>query len=148
VQEWVEVAHLFHSVWHETQAQLQDPRQARAHPSAFFAARVESRSATTLAALAGDQLAGFATWTSGMLNSLFVKKEFRGQGIGEALCPRAEAEMAATGATEFELDCIRGNTAGRRFYERQGWRVSHIEQLENETPEGLCQIKAWRMIKP
>ena len=147
-QDQAATALLFYNVWHETQAQLQDPRQARARPLTFFAARIESRFATTLVAVANRHIAGFVTWTGGMLNSLFVKPEFRGLGIGEALCHRAEEEMAKTGATQFELDCICGNTHGRRFYETQGWRVSHIETLENETPEGLCQTPAWRMIKP
>ena len=147
-QEREETARLFHSVWHETQAQLQDPRQARARPLAFFAARIETRFATTLVGVANGHLAGFVTWTGNILNSLFVKPEFRGLGIGEALCHRAEEEMAKTGTTQFDLDCICGNTAGRRFYERQGWRVSHIETLENETPEGPCKTQAWRMIKP
>ena len=147
-QDQADTARLFHDVWHETQARLQDPRQARARPLGFFAARVESRVAATLVAVANGHLAGFVTWTGGMLNSLVVKPEFRGHGVGETLCHRAEEEMANTGATQFELDCICGNTAGRRFYETQGWRVSHIETLENETPEGLCQTHAWRMIKP
>jgi ribosomal protein S18 acetylase RimI-like enzyme len=82
------------------------------------------------------------------LNSLFVGSSYRGQGLGEKLSRHAEIEMAKTGATQFDLDCICGNVAGRRFYERLGWHVSLIETLTNETPEGLCITRAWRMVKP
>lgn len=142
------VARLFHNVWHETQARLQDPRQARARDLGFFRQRVESRATTTLVAVKENNLAGFVTWTGGMLNSLFVESQFRRLSIGEALCHRAEVEMARTGAKKFELDCIYGNTSGRRFYEHLGWRADRIEILKNETSEGICETRAWRMMKP
>jgi GNAT superfamily N-acetyltransferase len=142
------VARLFHDIWHATQAALQDPRQARFRALSFFQDRVKQRSKTTLVALIDEQVTGFATWTGDTLNSLFVKPEFCGLGISEALGRRAEQEMAKTGAAQFERDCICGNTDGRRFYEHQGWRVSHFETLENEPPEGPCKTRTWRMIKP
>jgi GNAT superfamily N-acetyltransferase len=147
-EESDEVPRLFHDIWHETQARLQDPRQARARPLAFFRKRIELHAATTLVATSSAVIAGFACWTDGTLNSLFVRDDHRDHGLGEDLCRYVELEMARTGAPQFELDCICGNQAGRRFYERFGWRVSHTETLENETPEGLCQTQAWRMVKP
>ena len=77
------LARLFHDVWHETQAQLQDPRQARARPLAFFAARIESRLGTTLVATSNGHLTGFVTWTGNMLNSLFVKPEFAATALAK-----------------------------------------------------------------
>ena len=147
-EESDEVSRLFHGTWHETQARLQDPRQARARPLAFFRGRIEQRAATTLVAMSSGVIVGFACWTHSTLNSLFVRDSHRGQGLGEDLCRRTELEMVRTGTQQFELDCICGNDAGRRFYERLGWRVSHIEILENETPEGPCQTRAWRMVRP
>ncbi len=141
------VALLFHDVWHETQGPLQDPRMSKYRSLAFFEDRMEQRAGRTIVGLIDGRIGGFAVWTGGRLNSLFCERRCRGQGLGEALCLRAEAEMTATGAQEFELDCVYGNNAGRRFYERLGWRVGSLELLESETPEGVCHVQSWRMVK-
>lgn len=143
-----ELARFFHNIWHETQAPLQDTRKAKYRPILFFRNRVEQRAKTTLVALADNHIIGSVCWTNGSLNSLFVKVDFRGQGIGERLCQMAELEMALTGATHFELDCIFGNFAARRFYERQGWRVDREDVSIDETPEGEIETRHWMMVKP
>lgn len=143
-----ELARFFHNIWHETQASLQDPRKAKYRSILFFRNRVEQRAKTTLVALADNQIIGFVCWTNGSLNSLFVKVDFRSQGIGERLCQMAEREMALTGAPHFELDCVYGNFAGRRFYERQGWRVKREDVSVDETPEGKIETRHWLMVKP
>lgn len=142
------VARLFHSQWHATQASLQDPRMARHRELAFFLKRVVERRERTIVAEVDGELAGFATWTGGTLNSLFVDDRLQGRGIGGALCAAAEAHMAEAGAKAFELHCIEGNTRARTFYEARGWRVDRLEEISNETPEGLCLVSAWLMIKP
>jgi GNAT superfamily N-acetyltransferase len=142
------VARLFHTQWHATQAPLQDPRMTRHRDLNFFRARVAERAERTLVATGNGAIAGFTVWTGGMLNSLFVDGESQGRGIGKALCAAAEARMAETGAEVFELHCIEGNGRARAFYESQGWRVDRHEDIENETPEGLCHIRTWLMVKP
>jgi GNAT superfamily N-acetyltransferase len=143
-----ETAYLFHRVWHETQSRFQDPRIARYRDLDFFLKRVAERQARTLIAIEDDSCVGFATWTGAKLNSLFVEGLARGRGIGGMLCEKAEKRMAVDGWTELYLDCLEGNDAARRFYEARGWRVASLEVLKSETPEGLCQVGAWRMMKP
>jgi GNAT superfamily N-acetyltransferase len=141
-------ARLFHRVWHETQARFQDPRIARYRDLDFFLKRVAERQARTLVAIRDDHCRGFAAWTGPKLNSLFVDGASRRLGIGGLLCDEAEKRMAADGWTEYCLDCLEGNDAARRFYEARGWRVASLEVLKSETPEGLCRVGAWRMMKP
>lgn len=143
-----DVARLFHSIWHETQAHLQDPRLTRHRDLAFFQQRIAQRAERTFAATVEGTIVGFACTTAGRLDSLFVSRAARGRGIGEHLLAEAERRMMAGGATNFELDCIAGNWGARRFYERHGWRVSETSVMESETPDGVCRVEAWRMVKP
>lgn len=143
-----ELAKHFHDIWHETQAPLQDPRKAKYRPVEFFRDRVDRRTKSTLVAVSDGRIIGFVCWAGGSLNSLFLKSEYRNQGIGEQLCQLAEREMALTGATKFELDCVFGNHAARRFYEGQGWRVDREDVSIDETPEGRVETRHWIMVKP
>lgn len=142
-----ELTLLFHKIWHETQAPIQDVRMARHRDVSFFRKRVVDRASRTLVSESDGRISGFAVWTAGMLNSLFVDVKARGSGLGHALCLRAEAEMVRCGAPVFELDCVVGNYRGRSFYERQGWSVSGELLTENVTAEGVCHVSVWRMTK-
>ncbi len=143
-----DVARLFHDIWHETQARLQDPRIARQRDLGFFRRRITRRAARTLVAMDRSRCVGFACWTDDKLNSLFVDSGFRGEGIGGLLCAQAEQLMGRCGASSFRLDCLDGNHAAKRFYEAQGWRAEALRILDNETADGLCKVAAWKMVKP
>ena len=141
------VARLFHAVWHETQGPLQDPRVAAFRNLEFFAGRVRERAPRTLVAHEGNQLAGFACWSGSRFNSLFVGREFRRHGTGAALLAAAEAEMEKSAPHPFNLTCICGNEAARRFYERHGWHVAREEQLSTDIGGGTADVQAWVMEK-
>lgn len=143
-----DAARLFHDIWHETQARLQDPRIARHRDPAFFRRRIVERAARTLVAMSGGRCVGFACWTDDKLNSLFVDNAFRGKGIGGLLCAEAERQMAGDGRASFRLDCLEGNHAAKRFYEARGWREDALRVLDNETADGVCKVAAWKMVKP
>jgi GNAT superfamily N-acetyltransferase len=141
------VARLFHDAWHETQAPLQDPVKVKYRGIGFFEDRLRSRS-NTCAAYGNDQLAGFVSWSDDALNSLFVHKDFRNQGVGFKLLKFAEEQMFNVGHARIELKCVYGNTAAKRFYERHGWRADRIAVDEREKPEGVIFSKLWMMVKP
>jgi GNAT superfamily N-acetyltransferase len=143
-----DVARLFHRVWHETQAQYQDPRIAGVRDLAFFRRRIGDRAPRTVVALANGQCAGFTCWTGDKLNSLFVDGGFRGTGIGGLLCTEAELQMAKTGFDRFWLHCLERNLGARTFYEGCGWRAAGLEELHDETPVGMIPVVVWRMVKP
>jgi GNAT superfamily N-acetyltransferase len=142
-----QVAQLFHDVWHETQAPLQDPRKAKIRDLAFFGNRIAKRVSNTAVAMKHQEVIGFTSWFQGSLNSLFIAKEYRGVGVGSLLYAEAVRQMTHSGATQFELDCVVGNFAARAFYERRGWRIHEELQTEDETPEGRCVTSSWMMVK-
>jgi GNAT superfamily N-acetyltransferase len=141
------VAMLFHDTWHETQAPLQNPLKAKYRGLEFFLERMKGR-AETVAAYDGDRLAGFVSWTGASLNSLFVHPDFRNHNVGLILLQHAEKTMFAAGHAELELDCVAGNTAARRFYEKHGWRLGRIDMHRQEKPEGIVMTELWMMVKP
>ncbi len=141
------VAQLFHQVWHETQGPLQDSRIARHRDLDFFRRRVAQRPTRTLVALTDQRVGGFSAWTGDCLNSLFVTSAFRRLGLGNALCGRTERAMLDAGCRHVGLNCIQGNWPARRFYEEQGWRCEGLVTFESLTPEGLCKVSAWKMVK-
>ncbi len=145
--EQAEVAQLHHDAWHETQAPLQDPRIAEHRGLSFFTTRAAQRWPCSLVAESGDMLVGFSSWTKAHFNSLFLAPGFRSSGIGTALLKATEAEMEKAAAHPFDLFCIHGNDAGRRFYERHGWRVDHESQRPAETREGEALVRTWVMTK-
>lgn len=143
-----EAAQLFHAVWHETHAALQHPDVARYRDLDFFRERISQRAARTVVALVEDRMSGFACWTGATLNSLFVAPDHRSTGIGAALLAVMEQRMQAGGATTFDLICVEGNAAGRRFYERHGWRLSHCDVKANAVAGGTAPVATWVMMKP
>lgn len=145
--EQTEVAKLHHDAWHETHAHLQDPRIAEYRGLSFFTTRAAGRWPHSLVAESGGRLVGFSSWTKAHFNSLFVAPGFRVSGIGTALLKATEAEMEKGAAHPFDLFCIYGNDAGRRFYERHGWRVDHESQRLTETRDGEALVRTWVMIK-
>jgi GNAT superfamily N-acetyltransferase len=68
----------------------------------------------------GPELVGFAAATHEHLDGLYVLPEEAGCGIGSAL-------LAALPAVT-RLWVLEANLAGRRFYERRGWRNSGERQ--------------------
>jgi len=92
--------------------------------AAFFAERFASSWERMLVAVDGDALAGFLLMTDGHIDMLFMDPDAVGRGGGALLLADAEARGAKS------LECFRDNDGARRFYERQGWRVTREYERE------------------
>jgi GNAT superfamily N-acetyltransferase len=57
------------------------------------------------------------------LGLLLLEPEARGRGLGERVVRAAEDWVRAQGAQRMRLACAEQNEGGRRFWERQGYRV-------------------------
>jgi GNAT superfamily N-acetyltransferase len=60
---------------------------------------------------------------------LFVRDPWWGTGLASALLGRAVDEAAARGFDEMRLGTPAGQARARRFYEREGWRLSAAAEL-------------------
>jgi GNAT superfamily N-acetyltransferase len=58
------------------------------------------------------------------LRTLYVLPGYQGRGVGSALHDFALSRLRARGVREARLWTLEGNDAGRRFYERRGWRLT------------------------
>ena len=140
------VSALYHSIWHETHAPLQDARIARSRDLTFFKSRLQRWQKNTLVACVDSEIAGFASWECPALEALYVSPQYRSSGLGAKLLARAEDAMRKSGASELSLDCVCGNISGRKFYERNGWRVLKTIAV----PDGIHKdivTQHWLMVK-
>jgi GNAT superfamily N-acetyltransferase len=84
-------------------------------------ARWAAHEGTTVLAVRGDEVVGFAASSpDGTLQGLYVLPDEAGRGIGTALL---EAVSPVS-----RLWVLEENVHGRSFYERRGWRWSGLRQ--------------------
>lgn len=72
--------------------------------------------------------------TRGVIENLYVKPEFRSQGIGSQLLGRAEARLREEGVDSFTLEMLVQNERVREFYSRHGY-VPHRLELEKSATD-------------
>lgn len=65
--------------------------------------------------------------TTGTIYNLYVKPEYRSEGIGGRLLAHAEAAFAETSVDVVGLEAMAGNVDARRFYERHGYEQHRVE---------------------
>jgi ribosomal protein S18 acetylase RimI-like enzyme len=56
-----------------------------------------------------------------LLNDLYVREKFRGQGVAAALIHEAEKLAIETGAAGIQLETAKDNFSAQRLYERTGF---------------------------
>ncbi len=142
-----EVAALYHSVWHETQAPFMPPAEIAYRSLEFFVRRMTVLLDSTLVTEETGAIAAFSAWRGNLLGQLFVANSHRGTGIAPRLLVAAEIGMAKEGTAEAELHCVMGNERARRFYERMGW-TSQGKMTECVAGEHTqTEVSFWRMTK-
>jgi ribosomal protein S18 acetylase RimI-like enzyme len=77
------------------------------------------------------------------IDDLWVSREYRGQGIGQQLLARGEAEIKARDYSTLRLRVVKTNSRAVRFYERLGWKVE--KEFLHET---LCGVLMLELSKP
>ena len=74
----------------------------------------------------------------GVVHNLYVVPYRRNEGIGSRLLDAAESDLADSGVDRVSLEALAANEAGRRFYERHGYRPHRVElekRVETDTKE-------------
>jgi GNAT superfamily N-acetyltransferase len=107
---------------------------------AYVARRLTQDDVTMWVAERGTELVGFATCTPSWLDSLYVRPDLVGRGVGTVLLDVAKA----THPDGFELWVFESNTGARRFYERHGLvEVERTDGSGNEEKSPDIKL-AWR----
>jgi GNAT superfamily N-acetyltransferase len=142
-----QVAALYHSVWHETQAPLMPPAEVTCRSVKSVVDRMTALLQSTLVTESRGNVVGFSAWQGGLLGQLFVAKSHRGTTIASNLLRTSELEMAKEGTAEAELRCVVGNERARRFYERMGWRHEGTIMMRVGGDHDQADVPFWRMTK-
>ncbi len=137
-------AELYHDVWHQTQAPLQDVHIAKSRGPTFFQARLGKWRNCTLLAQRGEGILGLSSWQGSVLKALFVQSKFQHLGFGSALLWATEKELQGD---EITLQCICGNDSALRFYQRHGWKLDYTLNSPVETDNGQFNTPSWQMVK-
>jgi ribosomal protein S18 acetylase RimI-like enzyme len=72
----------------------------------------------------------------GIIRDLFVREDYRSQGVGSHLLNRAEMSLSGAGVTVIILDSMADNSAARDFYQSHDYtvhRVTYRKDIENDT---------------
>jgi GNAT superfamily N-acetyltransferase len=85
---------------------------------------------------------------TGELWALYLDPAAVGTGIGRALYARAETGLRDAGFRSATLWVIESNRRGRRFYERQGWRVDGGEKAEEWSGQAVREVRYRRALPP
>jgi ribosomal protein S18 acetylase RimI-like enzyme len=143
----LQVATLYHVVWHETQARFMPTAECTHRSIEFFVDRMTALLPTTLVEERDGKIVAFSAWKGALLSQIFVAVPHRGSSIASSLMTASEVEMAKEGTSEAELHCAVGNERARTFYERMGWlhRGKIMEQVAGDG--GQVDVPFWRMTK-
>ncbi len=120
--------------------QMPPALHTNAEGRAHVARRVVEPEVTMWIAERDRELLGFATCTPTFLDSLYVRPDLTGQGIGSLLLDVVEA----THPDGYELWVFVSNVGARRFYERRGLvEVERTDGSGNEEKSPDIRM-AWR----
>ena len=120
--------------------QMPPALHSNAEDRAYVARRVVEPDVTMWVAERDGELLGFATCTPTFLDSLYIRPDLTGQGIGSLLLDVVEA----THPDGYELWVFVSNVGARRFYERRGLvEVERTDGSGNEEKSPDIRM-AWR----
>jgi ribosomal protein S18 acetylase RimI-like enzyme len=124
--------------------QMPPALHTNAEDRAYVARRLTEDDVTMWVAELGDELLGFATCTPTFLDSLYIRPDLKGQGIGSLLLDVVEA----THPDGYELWVFESNVGARRLYERRGLvEVERTDGSGNEEKSPDIRM-AWRRSRP
>jgi len=84
------------------------------------------------------EVLGFAALYGNQLRAMFVRRDVRGKGVGQALLDAAHSKSA-----ELVLNVAKSNVAARRFYASNGFLVAgEIDRMYGETAVTYIQMKS------
>lgn len=109
---------------------LEQHRRALEAPGEHRTWVAEERGRVVGFAVTGPSQDADADERTGELYALYLDPERFGRGIGKRLLERAVEDLRDRGFRTATLWVLGSNEAGRRFYEREGWRADGLTTSE------------------
>jgi len=107
--------------WHPGEAG-ESGLAARADAGELFVVRDRGEVVAAVVIVPSDPLVwGPRPSDAGYLHTLVIDRRWAGQGLGRRVLARAEAHIAARGATCARLDCVAGNDGLTAYYRNAGY---------------------------
>ena len=141
------LAHLWHDGWHEAHAAHVPEALVNGRTLDQFRERVDHLGdSARVIGPAGAPL-GFCNIDGDELDQLFVAPAGRGGGVASALLADGEARLAASGTRRAHLFCLPENTRAARFYLRQGWIDSGLQDMQPPAAGPVLRLQCIRFEK-
>ncbi|TDE92830.1 GNAT family N-acetyltransferase [Occultella glacieicola] len=143
-----EIARIWGQGWADAHLGHVPPALVEARTAASFLERVPEVLTDTVVAERAGAVIGFVTIEGDQVDQLYLDRAARGGGIGSALLRAGERAVIAAGHDRAWLAVATGNTAARRFYERQGWIDDGRFVHPAPVPGGAVPVDAHRFLSP
>jgi ribosomal protein S18 acetylase RimI-like enzyme len=142
------VARIWQEGWADAHLGHVPARLVAARTPTSFVDRAHDRVANTIVATRAGTVAGFVMIDEDQVDHLYLDRASRGGGIGAALLGAAEQAVIAAGYRRAWLAVATGNTAARRFYERQGWIDEGPFVHHAPVRDGAVAVDCHRFLSP
>ncbi|UOQ90510.1 GNAT family N-acetyltransferase [Agromyces endophyticus] len=148
--EVADVARVWQEGWADAHLGNVPRELVEARTADWFQHRARERLDGTIVAAVADAptIVGFAIVEDDQVDQLHLARAARGRGVGAALLAAAEVAVLAAGHRRAWLAVATGNTAARRFYERQGWIDVGAFVHQAPVPGGSVPVDCHRFVSP
>ena len=142
------VARIWREGWADAHLGHVPAQLVAARTPTSFVDRAHDRVADTIVATHAGSVAGFVMIDDDQVDQLYLDRAARGAGLGAALLGAAEQAVIAAGYRRAWLAVATGNTAARRFYERQGWIDEGPFVHHAPVRDGAVAVDCHRFLSP
>ncbi|KJF74820.1 GNAT family N-acetyltransferase [Agrobacterium arsenijevicii] len=131
------IVRLWHQGWHDAHAALVPSEVLAFRTKDHFALWLKGAQDAFYVATNDAELLGFVSIKGAEVVKLYIGKHNRGTGVAHALLSFAEHLLRDEGISKAELLCTAGNIRAERFYQREGWSLSHSFEDALWVPDGV-----------
>lgn len=135
-----EVIQLWHQGWHDAHAHLVPSDVLAFRTEEHFAIWLKQAQDAFFVAIDDAGVLGFVSTKEAEVVKLYVGRRARGTGAAHVLLSFAEEKLRNSGICKAALFCTAGNIQAERFYQREGWSLSHSFEDALWTPEGVEKV--------
>ncbi|WP_337270241.1 GNAT family N-acetyltransferase [Oryzifoliimicrobium ureilyticus] len=134
-----EIVQLWHQGWHNAHADLVPSEVLAFRTKEHFKLWLKEARDAFFVAIDDIGVIGFISVKEAEVVKLYVSNRARGTGATHVLLSFAEKLLHKAGISKAVLLCTAGNIRAERFYQREGWELSHSFEEALWIPEGVSE---------